>query len=134
MTAGGLPGKAGMALHRAAAGLSGGDDAGLVNHEDAALGAGISPMIPGGVAADGKVGSSLVVLTSESELTAYRLQFGYKGPAIRFGNFDQLAMFLGHEATTGTTHVVFDPWDEKRILISTSNFLAAYGSGSRDED
>lgn len=83
---------------------------------------------------DGKDGSSLVVLTSESELTAYRLQFGYKGPAIRFGNFDQLAMFLGHEATTGTTHVVFDPWDEKRILISTSNFLAAYGSGSRDED
>lgn len=83
---------------------------------------------------DGKDETHLVVLTSESELTAYRLQFGYNGPAIRYGSFDQLAMFLRHEAMTGTTHVVFDPWDEKRIKISTKDFLAEYGQGTRDDD
>jgi hypothetical protein len=57
MTAGGLTGKAGMALRTAAAGVSGGAAAGLVNPEDAAVGAGISALIPGGVAAAGKVGS-----------------------------------------------------------------------------
>lgn len=83
---------------------------------------------------DGKDEIHLVVLTSESELTAYRLQFGYKGPAIRYGNFEQLAMFIGHEATVGTTHVVFDPWDEKRVKVSADAFLAKYGHGIHDDD
>ena len=46
-----------MALRTAAAGLTGGAAAGLVNPDDALLGAGISALIPGGVAAAGKLGS-----------------------------------------------------------------------------
>lgn len=60
MRAGGVGGTAGMALRTAGAGIAGGAAAGMINPDDVALGAGISALVPGGVALAGKIGGTLV--------------------------------------------------------------------------
>lgn len=60
MSAGGMTGKAGLAVRTAGAGVTGGAAAGLVNPEDAAMGAGIGAAMPGALQLSGKLGASAV--------------------------------------------------------------------------
>lgn len=77
-SAGGMTGKAGLAVRAAGGAVTGGASAGMVNPGDAGMGAGIGAVLPGAVMAAGKIGHAVALgvrnMRNPSQLGAQELE------------------------------------------------------------